>query len=91
MYKEEHTSEFLESLRNCYGSSIHIAPEGSTDVLTVKGHEKILTEEDKVFDATCTAVGIGGTISGLIDASAPHQQVIGFPVLKGEPLIGIIK
>ena len=91
MYREKHTPEFLESLRNRYGSDIYIAPEGGTNALAVKGCEEILTEEDKAFDVICTAVGTGGTISGLINASAPHQQVIGFPALKGEFLTEVIK
>ncbi|HKJ05844.1 MAG TPA: hypothetical protein VJ970_00105, partial [Flavobacteriaceae bacterium] len=29
------------------------------------------------------SVGTGGTISGLINSTKPHQKVIGFPALKG--------
>ena len=45
---------------------------------------EILTEEDRIYDVICTAVGTGGTISGIINASKKHQKVIGFPALKGD-------
>jgi 1-aminocyclopropane-1-carboxylate deaminase len=32
----------------------------------------------------CCAVGTGGTISGIINASEEHQQILGFPALKGD-------
>ena len=53
----------------------------------VKGCEEILTKADKAFDVVCCAVGTGGTISGLINASEPHQKILGFPALKGNFLI----
>ena len=31
----------------------------------------------------CSAVGTGGTISGLINSSNERQEIIGFPALKG--------
>ncbi len=31
-----------------------------------------------------TAVGTGGTISGLINSALSHQKVLGFPALKGD-------
>ena len=36
-------------------------------------------------------MGTGGTISGLINTSANHQKVIGFPALKGKFLSEVIK
>ncbi|MBN2868797.1 MAG: 1-aminocyclopropane-1-carboxylate deaminase/D-cysteine desulfhydrase, partial [Flavobacteriaceae bacterium] len=32
----------------------------------------------------CCAVGTGGTVSGLINASKPNQKVLGFSSLKGD-------
>lgn len=89
-YRYKHTPEFLEDLQKRYGSGVYIAPEGGTNTLAVKGCEEILTPNDAVFDVICTAVGTGGTISGLINSSAPHQTVIGFPALKGEFLNKVI-
>jgi len=59
-------------------------PEGGTNELAVKGCEEIFIEEDKTFDIICCPVGTGGTISGLINASEPHQKILGFPALKGD-------
>ena len=59
-------------------------PEGGTNELATKGCEEILIEEDKTFDIICSPVGTGGTISGLINASQPHQKILGFPALKGD-------
>ncbi|MFD2562725.1 1-aminocyclopropane-1-carboxylate deaminase/D-cysteine desulfhydrase [Aquimarina rubra] len=81
-YKEKTSASFLEALKKEFGS-FYTVPEGGTNVLAVKGCEEILTKEDKVFDYICCAVGTGGTISGIINASLAHQQVIGFPALKG--------
>ena len=90
-YRLKDTPDFLEALRSRYGSGVYIAPEGGTNALAVKGCEEILTLSDTVYDVICTAVGTGGTISGLINASASHQTVIGFPALKGEFLEQIIR
>ena len=43
-----------------------------------------LTEADMAFDYVCCSVGTGGTISGLINSSQPHQKILGFPALKGD-------
>ena len=32
----------------------------------------------------CCAVGTGGTITGLIESSHPHQKILGFSALKGD-------
>jgi 1-aminocyclopropane-1-carboxylate deaminase len=61
----------------------YVIPEGGTNALAIKGCEEILTEADTEFDYICTAVGTGGTVSGLINCSQPSQQVLGFPALKG--------
>ena len=81
-YRLKHSSEFLDELQQKFGSCYFI-PEGGTNLLAVKGCEEILTTNDTVFDYICCPVGTGGTISGLINSIAPHQQVLGFPALKG--------
>ena len=82
-YRNKTSPQFLEMLVNRFGSNVYIVPEGGTNALAVKGTAEILTPEDSAFDVICTAVGTGGTIAGLIEASEPHQTVIGFPALKG--------
>ncbi|MDO5105953.1 1-aminocyclopropane-1-carboxylate deaminase/D-cysteine desulfhydrase [Capnocytophaga sp.] len=90
-YRQKHTDEFLSELKSAYGSDVYIVPEGGTNAFAVKGCEEILTPQDAMFDVICSAVGTGGTISGLINASFPHQNVLGFPALKGEFLSDVIK
>ena len=46
--------------------------------------KKFLTDKDAKFNYICSAVGTGGTISGLINSAKEHQKVIGFPALKGD-------
>ena len=50
-----------------------------------------MTDQDDIFDYICCAVGTGGTISGIINSSKPHQKVLGFPALKGDFLDNEIK
>lgn len=81
-YKKRSDDAFIMHLVKEFGSFYYI-PEGGTNIQAVKGCEEILTEPDKAFDYVCCAVGTGGTISGLINASEPHQKILGFPALKG--------
>lgn len=90
-YRLKNTAAYLEKLYEVYGKDVYILPEGGTNDLAVKGCEEILTQEDKSFDVICTAVGTGGTIAGLINASFPHQTVLGFPALNGKFLSEEIK
>jgi 1-aminocyclopropane-1-carboxylate deaminase len=82
-YQSKATEAFLSQLEQKYGVH-YLLPEGGTNELAVQGCEEIITEEDAHFDFICCAVGTGGTISGIINSSQPHQKVIGFPVLKGD-------
>ena len=89
-YRRKNEKAFLESLNNTYGR-FYTIPEGGTNELAVKGCEEILDEQDKQFDYIACCVGTGGTIAGLINASATKQQVLGFPALKGDFLINDIR
>ena len=82
-YREKTTIKFIGELKHKFGD-FYLVPEGGTNKFAVKGCEEILTEEDRIYDVICTAVGTGGTISGIINASKKHQTVIGFPALKGD-------
>ncbi|WP_067151134.1 1-aminocyclopropane-1-carboxylate deaminase/D-cysteine desulfhydrase [Pseudotamlana agarivorans] len=82
-YRRKTSADFIAALKDEFGDYYHV-PEGGTNALAVKGCEEILTESDKEFDYICSAVGTGGTISGLINCSKPGQQVLGFPALKGD-------
>jgi len=82
-YRKQTDADFIDTLKKEFGN-FYLIPEGGTNILAVKGCEEILTDNDVEFDYICVAVGTGGTISGVINASYPHQNVIGFPALKGD-------
>lgn len=82
-YRNKTTKSFINDLKEEFGD-FYLVPEGGTNALAIKGCEEILSDEDFSFDYICTAVGTGGTISGLINCSEPSQQVLGFPALKGD-------
>ncbi len=90
VYRKKTTATFLESLKQEFGD-FYLVPEGGTNDLAVKGCEEILTTTDQDFDVICTAVGTGGTISGIINSTVKHQKVLGFPALKGDFLKEEIK
>jgi 1-aminocyclopropane-1-carboxylate deaminase len=89
-YREKDTLKFQQKLKVVYGC-FYLIPEGGTNKLAVKACEEILTKNDKNFDFIATSVGTGGTISGLINASAENQKILGFPALKGDFLSEEIK
>ena len=82
-YRKKDSVEFLQKLEQLFGS-FYLIPEGGTNELAVKGCQEILQETDAIYDFICTSVGTGGTISGIINSSSPHQKVLGFPSLKGD-------
>ena len=82
-YRDKASNAFLMSLKNDFPSA-YIIPEGGTNNLAVKGCEEILNEQDALFDVICCPIGTGGTISGLINSASPHQNILGFPALKGD-------
>jgi 1-aminocyclopropane-1-carboxylate deaminase len=84
-YREKHTPEFFNGLKEKFGD-FYLLPEGGTNALAIKGCEEILTAEDSGFTHICCAVGTGGTVSGIIKSAGAGQQVLGFPVLKNEAL-----
>ncbi|MBA6154066.1 1-aminocyclopropane-1-carboxylate deaminase/D-cysteine desulfhydrase [Gelidibacter maritimus] len=82
-YRNKISEEFIQNLKSEY-ADFYLIPEGGTNDLAIKGCEEILLEEDSKFDYICCSVGTGGTISGLINTCRPHQQILGFPALKGD-------
>lgn len=82
-FRHKISEEFIRNLE-CEFGDFYLIPEGGTNDLAVKGCEEILLETDSKFDYICCSVGTGGTISGIINASSPHQKVLGFPALKGD-------
>lgn len=82
-YQTKTSEDFISKYREKYGD-FYLVPEGGTNELAVKGCEEILTPDDSVYNYVCCAIGTGGTISGLINSTLPHQKVLGFPSLKGD-------
>ena len=82
-YRIKDTPEFLEEMQSQFGD-FYLLPEGGTNELAIKGCEEILSELDSEFSYVCTSVGTGGTISGIINGAASHQNIIGFSSLKGD-------
>ena len=82
-YRLKTSINFISQLKREFGNFYNI-PEGGTNALAIEGCQEILTETDEMFDYVCCAVGTGGTISGLINSSKLNQQILGFPVLKGD-------
>lgn len=81
-YRRKQQPEFLTELQQQFPDH-YVIPEGGTNALAIQGCQEILKEHDTQFDVICCAAGTGGTITGLIEASQAHQQVLGFSALKG--------
>lgn len=82
-YRHKEDIEYLNELKQRYPQA-YIVPEGGTNALAIQGCGEILTPQDQDFDLICCAVGTGGTITGLIEASHSQQHVLGFSALKGD-------
>ena len=80
-YRQKHSSDFIEKLKNKFGD-FYLIPEGGTNKLAIKGTQEILDKNDTQH-FICTAIGTGGTISGIVNSSSESQKVLGFPALKG--------
>ncbi|MFK7001371.1 1-aminocyclopropane-1-carboxylate deaminase/D-cysteine desulfhydrase [Flavobacterium oreochromis] len=82
-YRDKENIDFKYFIESKYGSCYWL-PEGGTNELAIKGCEEILNSSDQCYDYICTAVGTGGTISGIINSVLSHQKVLGFPALKSD-------
>ena len=83
-YRQKDQPEYLSALKQQFPEH-YIIPEGGSNALAIQGCQEILSEHDRQnYDVICCAVGTGGTISGLIEASAAHQTILGFSALKGD-------
>ncbi|MGV6846228.1 MAG: 1-aminocyclopropane-1-carboxylate deaminase/D-cysteine desulfhydrase [Lutibacter sp.] len=82
-YRNKTNIDFIDNLKHKFGE-FYLVPEGGTNKFAIKGCEEILNESDSQFDVITTAVGTGGTISGIINAAKKEQFVLGFPALKGD-------
>ena len=81
-YRRKQNPNYLAQLQQQF-PDCYIIPEGGTNDLAIRGCTEILKPSDQQFDLICCAVGTGGTMTGLIEASLPQQQILGFSALKG--------
>jgi len=90
-YREKTTPTFIADLENQFGN-FYLVPEGGTNQVAIRGAEEILTDKlIKKYDYIVSAVGTGGTLTGLISKSNGHAKVIGVSSLKGDFLTDDIK
>lgn len=81
-YRLKQSPDYLAQLQQQFPEH-YIIPEGGTNQSAILGCTEILKPGDQQFDLICCAMGTGGTIAGLIQASQSHQHVLGFSALKG--------
>lgn len=67
-----------------------IIPEGGTNLAAVEGIKNMLNTSTKDFDYLCTAVGTGGTVSGLSKYAEEHQKILGFQVVEDPSIVQVI-
>lgn len=83
-YRLKQSPAYLAQLQQDY-PDYYVIPEGGTNPLAILGCTEIISDKDRQnFDLICCAVGTGGTIAGLIEASHSQQYVLGFSALKGD-------
>ena len=83
-YRQKQSPAYLAQLQQDY-PEYYVIPEGGTNPLAIQGCTEILSDMDRQnFDLICCAVGTGGTIAGLIEASHSQQHLLGFSALKGD-------
>ena len=83
MYRDKET--LMKNLQEEFPESL-VVPEGGTNENAVEGIQFMLTEETQDFDYLCSAIGTGGTVSGIAKFAKPHQKVLGFKAVKDESL-----
>lgn len=76
-------NKITEDLQKQYPDAL-IVPEGGTNELAVKGVQYMLDERIKDFDYLCSAIGTGGTLSGLSKYAESHQKLLGFKVVDDD-------
>jgi 1-aminocyclopropane-1-carboxylate deaminase/D-cysteine desulfhydrase-like pyridoxal-dependent ACC family enzyme len=85
-YRRKTSPEIIDALRRELGD-FYLLPEGGSNALAVRGcaelTAEVAAELGSGFDVICCPCGTGGTLAGIAAGLAPHQQAIGFSVLKG--------
>ncbi len=82
-YRNKSSEAFIQFLADRHGE-FYLIPEGGSNLSAVEGCAVFAASLRTIdFDYLCTAVGTGGTISGIIKGLKDAFPIIGFPVLKG--------
>ncbi|MEA5515391.1 1-aminocyclopropane-1-carboxylate deaminase/D-cysteine desulfhydrase [Nodularia sp. UHCC 0506] len=79
-YRQKHTRELQEDLKQRFGD-VFIIPEGGSNLNGVRGCTEIVKDAG-TFNTICVACGTGTTLAGIALSLNQGQRVIGFPVLK---------
>lgn len=82
-YLQKEDPVFLGELLHRFPGA-YIIPEGGGGLPGITGSEAILRIADtSSYTHIACAIGTGTTFQGLVRAAAPHQIIVGVPVLKG--------
>ena len=79
-YRQKHTRELQEDLRQRFGEVL-IIPEGGSNLNGLRGCLEIVTDAG-AFNTICLACGTGTTLAGIALSLNQSQRVVGFPALK---------
>ncbi len=91
LYKTKNEPGFIKGLEEKFGQ-FYLVPEGGTNQVAIRGAEEILTENlVSSYDYIISAVGTGGTLTGLISKANDNAEVIGISSLKGNFLTTEVK
>ena len=82
-YRDKET--LMKNLQEEFPESL-VVPEGGTNENAVEGIQFMLNEETQDFDYLCSAIGTGGTLSGISKFAEEYQKVLGFKAVKDESL-----
>ena len=82
-YRKKENKEFLDSLKEKFGT-YYLVPEGGSNLLGVKGCTEILSKNDENFNFVCVACGTGTTLAGITLSLTKNQKAIGVAALKAK-------
>ncbi|OIN58530.1 1-aminocyclopropane-1-carboxylate deaminase/D-cysteine desulfhydrase [Arsenicibacter rosenii] len=84
-YRQKEDESFIDGLRAAYGD-FYLIPEGGTNALAMRGTAEIIPEITAQLgyapEAVMSAVGTGGTVTGMALAALPQTRVLGVLALK---------
>lgn len=82
-YERKNETAYRHELRQRFGN-IWIVPEGGSNYEGVNGCTEILGAHTQDFNKIAVSCGTGTTTAGVALSLQSHQQLLGFPALKGK-------